>query len=145
MLTSAKERSTRRGELLFIFVSLVFWSGVVAFLWPALANSFERQETASGFWVFATLCAFGVFMIGVSTWLLLLAFAEAEALNRADSSVEVSYLHLGKRTLATAPVRIRKIPVRLFRFNLEKGFEPAWLLLLGHWRLAVLSRQKFVE
>jgi hypothetical protein len=135
---------TRRGELIFILVALVFWIAVVGVLWVALSNSIEKQQTTSGFWVFLTMGVVGILMIVITAWLSLLAIAEAEAVSRRADRIEVSYLHFGKRSLGPA-ARIRKIPVRLFRFNLERGFEPAWLLCLGHWRLAVLPRQRYVE
>jgi hypothetical protein len=129
--------------LLFIVVALVFWLVIVIFLGPALQNGFHGREITPTFFMFAALLVFGCGMILISSWLLVLAIGEADDISQSAGELQVSYLHLGRLRLKLSSNRIQRIPVRLFRFNLERGFEPAWLLWIGGFRLAVVPREKF--
>jgi len=141
--TARKDRLTRRGELVFLVFQLVFWVGVIYFFAPAVQGGHHREHLTSTFFVLAALILFSCLAIAISAWLLLLAIVEAEDVSRSTDELQISYTHLGQGRLnGLGSAQIRKVPVRLFRFNMENGFEPAWLLLLGGLRLAVIPRAR---
>jgi hypothetical protein len=120
----------------------VFWTAIVIFLAIALPTTSRSHELTPTFFVFVALGIFGCAMIVISSWLFALALTEAQGVAQMGRDLEVTYVHFGRQRLSIPATGIRSIPVRLFRFNLERGFEPAWLLLFGGLRFAVVPRER---
>jgi hypothetical protein len=140
MVMSRKELLTRRAELGFIVLMLMFSIGMLYFLAPTLHSGHHREQLTSTFFVFLSLAAFCGLVLVISAWLFLLSIGEAEEINRKADELRISYVHLGQHVLKVPGAGMRMIGVRLFRLDSDKGYEPAWLLLLGGLRLATIPR-----